>query len=137
LVVPGDAKGLATMDANGDGRPDFVVAMNNDAAVVMEHQEATGRLIAVRLIGRSGNPTGVGARVHLTLADGSVQTAEVAAGSGYLSQSTAALSFGLGSSGGVRSIDVRWPDGTTTRLDNPTVQKQYTIRQSDVPFVRR
>ena len=41
-------------------------------------------------------------------------TAEVQAGSGYLSQSTNALTFGLGSNGGVKSIKVVWPDGSSS-----------------------
>jgi hypothetical protein len=47
--------------------------------------------------------------------DGWTQTAEVAAGGGYLSQQPATLYFGLGRDGRVTAVEVRWPDGTASR----------------------
>ena len=56
--------------------------------------------------------TAIGAKVVVQLDDGTMQTAEVHAGSGYLSQSTATLTFGLGESATVKEIQVHWPDGS-------------------------
>ena len=58
-----------------------------------------------------GNPTAVGARITVELADGSTQTSEVYAGSGYYSQSTAACFFGYPEANPPRHIRVRWPSG--------------------------
>jgi hypothetical protein len=116
LVVPGDAKSVVINDLNGDDWPDVVVGVNDSEVLAFEHQRVEGRRLAqVRLVGRAGNPTAAGARVTVTRSDGRKQTAEVHAGSGYLSQQSPSLWFGLGSNARIASIDVRWPDGQSTR----------------------
>jgi hypothetical protein len=115
LLIPGDGKSLAVTDFNGDGWVDVLVGLNNaplHAFFNLGHPD--GRPFVVTLGGRTGNPTAVGARVTVLLADGSRQTAEVSAGGGYLSQSSAALGFGLGRSGWAERVEVRWPDGETS-----------------------
>jgi len=72
------------------------------------------RPVTVKLKGRAGNPTAIGARVSLRTSDGLAQTAEVSAGGGYLSQQSATLWFGLGESAKIAAIEVRWPNGETT-----------------------
>lgn len=115
LVVCGDAKALAVSDFNGDGWPDFLVTRNNDTTLAFQNRGVAGRnALRVRLRGSPGNPSAVGARVTLELSDGSSQTAEVQAGSGYASQSTAGCFFGYPDSNPPKAIRVRWPDGTET-----------------------
>jgi len=114
LVVPGDAKSLTVNDLNGDQRPDFVVGVNNGEVMAFENRSTRGRPFAVRLAGGPGNLTAVGARVSIHLFDGVVQSAEVSAGGGYLSQNGGQLYFGLGNSQ-VEYIEVRWPDGSTSK----------------------
>ena len=43
------------------------------------------------------------------------QTCEVAAGSGYMSQSSSACFFGYAEGNPPRQITIGWPDGRTTR----------------------
>jgi hypothetical protein len=118
LIVPGDAKALAVIDLDHDGWPDFIVSRNNDTTLAFRNQGVTGRHgLRVVLRGPAGNPTAVGARVTLELADGSKQTCEVCAGSGYYSQSSAACFFGWPESNPPKAIHVRWPSGGTT--DHP------------------
>ncbi len=115
LAVPGDAKGLATCDLNRDGWPDLVVTQNDDELLAFTNQRRTGpRPLSVRLRGKSGNPDAVGARVSVVSSDGITRTAEVYAGSGYLSQSAPRLYFGLGGEAEVMEIRVRWPGGHTS-----------------------
>ena len=59
----------------------------------------------------AGNPHAVGAAVTVVYAGATQQTAEVYAGSGYLSQSAPTLFFGRGDA---MEIRVRWPGGGTT-----------------------
>ena len=115
FVVPGDAKGGAVADFDGDGWPDVAVAINDGQLRIFRNTGVTGnKPLTVRLKGPSGNPTGVGALVRLTTRSGRVQTQEVLAGSGYLSQSSSRLFFGLGESDPPVEIRVRWSDGSTT-----------------------
>src|SRR5690606_18919281 len=50
LVVPGDAKGLATLDLDGDHRHDLLLGINNDRPAAFVNRASTsGHLLAVRL----------------------------------------------------------------------------------------
>jgi hypothetical protein len=119
LLVPGDAKALVVLDLDGDGWPDFLLTRNGAAA---------GRhALSVRLRGPAGNPTAVGARVSLELADGSTQTLEVQAGSGYYSQSSPACFFGYPDGNPPRRLNIRWPDGTTATQPVPPAATTITV----------
>ena len=114
LVVPGDAKALAVADLGGGG-PGFVVTRNAGTVLAFRNTGVTHRSpLRIVLHGGSGNPTAVGARVTLEGADGSRETAEVAAGSGYLSQSSAACFFSYDPAKPPLGIRVRWPSGANT-----------------------
>jgi hypothetical protein len=64
-----------------------------------------------------GKSAAIGARVAVQV--GSLrQIADVAPVKGYLSQHDPRLHFGLGAAARADSIEVRWPNGKTTRLQN-------------------
>ena len=116
FVVPGDGKALVAMDFNQDGWPDLVASRNNETALRFRHgQPVDLRPLRVTLQGPPGNPTGIGAHLTVTYADGSTHSAEICAGSGYYSQSAPAAFFS--SSSPPRSLAVRWPDGSTSQHD--------------------
>ena len=83
--------------------------------------------LRILLRGPAGNPTAVGARITVELADGSAQTSEVYAGSGYYSQSTAACFFGYPDSNPPKKIRVRWPSGLTTEHGFPPGSSTLTL----------
>jgi enediyne biosynthesis protein E4 len=116
VVVPHASTAATLTDYGADGRPDVLIATNASYIQAFENANKGGKPLAVRLAGKSGNPTAVGARVSLTLADGRRVTQEVHAGSGYASQSSATLFFGLGTST-AKSIAVTWPDGHKSEHD--------------------
>jgi hypothetical protein len=118
LVVTGDAKALAVLDLDEDGWPDFLITRNNSITLAYHNKGVPGRhSLRILLHGPAGNPTAVGARISVELVDGSTQTSEVYAGSGYYSQSTSACFFGYPDSNPPKHIRVRWPSGITTRYD--------------------
>ena len=115
LVVSGDATALAAMDLNGDGWVDFAIATNDGPMHFFQNNGSErNRSFSVRLRSKKGNSSATGSRVIVELVDGSAQAAEIYAGSGYLSQSTDTLFFGLGESGEVSRVIVRWSDGEET-----------------------
>ena len=137
LVIAGDAKGLAVTELNGDGWPDLVVGINNGEVAAFEHQGPTdGRLQTVRLAGPPGNPTAVGARVTVDATHAPSQTAEIHAGSGYLSQSTSDLTFGLGPKGLVARVQVVWPDGSRSSHAPGEAAPIMVIRYADAERTR-
>jgi hypothetical protein len=124
LLVPGDAKALVVLDLDRDGWPDFLVSRNNDDTLAFRNNggqsqggaRVVGRKsVRISLRGPVGNPDAVGAKITVELADGSTQTSEIYAGSGYYSQSTAACFFGYADANPPRQIRVRWPSGATTQ----------------------
>lgn len=123
LVVPHAATAATFTDYDGDGRADVFLATNNSYVQAFDNAVGKGKPLAVKLKGEAGNPTAVGARVTL-VHDGGRVAQEVTAGSGYASQSSATLFFGLGA-GKAKQLVVRWPDGEETTktdgLDGPVV----------------
>jgi hypothetical protein len=118
LVVPGDAKGLALLDRDGNGLPDFLVTRNNATTLFFANSGVRGhRSFAVRLHGSKANPAALGARVEVRFGEKTAGIAEVYGGSGYWSQSAPELFFGDpdGAEGSSRAtVTVRWPSGKKT-----------------------
>ena len=119
-VVPGDAKAVAAIDLEGDGWPDLLVTRNNGTTLAFRNRTVAGRnSLRVALRGPAGNPNGVGSRLSAVSGDGSTQTAEVQAGSGYFSQSAPGAFFGSTTANPLAHIDVRWPSGASSRHGVP------------------
>ncbi|CAN5218541.1 VCBS repeat-containing protein [soil metagenome] len=115
LVVPGDATSASLADIDGDGHPELFVAVNDGPIHAFRRAGNNApRGLAVELTGTPPNRHAIGARITALLEDGSTQTAEIHAGSGYLSQSAPVVYLPRAT-----KILVRWPDGseTTTPVD--------------------
>ena len=131
LLVTGQGMALNTVDLDQDARPDLVVTINNDKMRAFMNRQNDRRAISVRLAGRPGNLTGVGAQVTITSESGQATTTEVYGGSGYLSQSSGELFFGFADGDSPKEIMVRWPDGeVTTRLIDQK-ESRLVISRSD------
>ncbi|HWL15728.1 MAG TPA: CRTAC1 family protein, partial [Opitutus sp.] len=134
LVVPGDAKALAVLDWNQDGWPDFFITRNRLPSLAMENRGRPARHpLAVRLRGAPGNAAAIGARVELETTDGRRQSAEVFAGSGYFSQSSATCFFGWTDDAAPRRIHVRWPHGHETTADVAAGVARFEIALPTAP----
>ena len=118
VIVPGDAKSLGIVDFGGEGRPDLVFGMNQAAPVILmnEADANKGAPLVITLEGKPGNHSAIGARVTVEVEGLPKQTAEVAAGSGYLTQTTSDLFFGWGpvKEDATAKVTVRWPDGAVS-----------------------
>ncbi|MGY8690723.1 MAG: ASPIC/UnbV domain-containing protein, partial [Verrucomicrobiales bacterium] len=119
FVVPGDGKSLTRTDLNGDGVPDLVAGQNNDRLLAFQNDASSKAYVSVRLQGKAGNSSAIGSKLTLHLQDGSKATAVVDGGSGYLSQSSAEVFFGLGLKK-PKELTIRWPDGNESLHDVKT-----------------
>ena len=63
----------------------------------------------------------------LELADGSTQTSEIAAGSGYYSESSPACFFGYPQASPPRRLRIRWPSGASSTQDLPRAPAGPTL----------
>ncbi|MCI0539943.1 MAG: FG-GAP-like repeat-containing protein [Verrucomicrobiales bacterium] len=133
FIAPVDSRALGLLDLNSDDQPDLLLAAN--AGEVRAFESLAGALptslhpLTVRLKGRPGNPNGVGARVELKFSDDSHRIAEVHAGSGYLSQSSATLYHLHRGSPGPVQITVRWPTGESSTFTEPNPAGKIAVTQ--------
>ncbi|HEU5079093.1 MAG TPA: FG-GAP-like repeat-containing protein [Opitutaceae bacterium] len=129
LVIPGDGRALASLDVDYDGAPDLMVTRNQQPALVFRNTKSTVRhWLNVRLVGAKGNSNAIGARLSFEPADGSRQTTEIYAGSGYFSQSPARATFGWPENTQPARVHVRWPDGRETVRTVPPSAKLVVVR---------
>ena len=120
-----DARGMATADFDNDGDLDIVTNNNPGdsgraelarATILRNNVGARRNWLAVELEGTESNRDGVGALVTVETG-GEKQVRQVAAGSGFASQHSARLYFGLDDETQVSALTVRWPGGRVERFE--------------------
>ena len=123
------SRGLAVGDLDNDGRLDVVINDLDGSPQILHNQIAgAGNWLLVRLKGRGMNTGAVGALV-VARTGALVQRRLVQSGSSYISQEDKRLHFGLGKAGEVDSVEVTWPDGTTTKMQNVKANQVIEIEQ--------
>ena len=111
LIVPGAGTSLTISDLNSDGRPDYVVGVNNDGLISFENQSQENFTV-IRFPQLTKKQNYIGAKIEVFFMDNSVQLHELYAGSGYLSQSAPNLFFISNEKElRVKRIEIRWSDG--------------------------
>ena len=123
------SRGLAVGDLDDDGRLDVVINDLDGAPQVLHNElPEAGHWLLVKLKGKGGNTDAIGAVV--TVKAGKLTMIRlVQSGTGYLSQDDMRRHFGLGAQAQADSLEVLWPDGTTTRLENVKADRVVEIRQ--------
>ena len=85
--------------------------MNGPAEVWHNTSPNSNHWLLLNLHGTKSNRMGIGAKVRLTAADGSVQYNHVTTSVGYACSSDPRVHFGLGASASAKEIDIVWPSG--------------------------
>lgn len=126
-----DSRGIALADWDHDG--DLDVWMSNRTGPRLRFLRndlgSSGKSLALFLAGdpaRGVNRDAIGSRVEVVTSSGR-QIRTVTAGSGFVSQSTRWLYFGLGDET-VESVIVRWPNGERQMLNGTEPGGRYMIR---------
>jgi len=130
-----DSRAYALSDFDHDGRMEFVLKNRTgpQLRILRNDLEGLGNSIAVRLQGRASNRDAIGSIV--TIESGAPrQTKFISAGSGFASQHTKELFFGLGEATEVISVSVRWPTGVTERHDHVPVNHRVEIEEGGKSF---
>jgi hypothetical protein len=116
----GSRAGLA-LDLEGDGDLDLITAeFNSEPQVLISNlseKKPSLNFVKVKLVGTKSNRDGLGALVTVHSESGP-QVQLHNGKSGYLSQSSMPLYFGLGEDTSIISIEVQWPSGLKQKLEN-------------------
>ena len=129
-----DGRAFALADFDGDGRQEICLK-NRNAPQLRLLKNVVERLppsIAFRLRGVRSNRDAVGASVTVETAAGP-QVKFLQAGSGFLSQHSKELFFGLGGASGPVQAAIRWPSGLMQRLPDLPPDHRIWVDEGAAP----
>jgi len=137
LSIEADCRSVVSADLDLDGRADLLV-VEKEAG---DDRQRDGQIRLVRnLTPSENNWIGLhletkadqiiwGARVRVHHVDGAMQELPVVTGDSWKAQHGTSVHFGLGKAEAAR-LEVIWPNGKVTRIDQPAVNKYHTLEAS-------
>ncbi|MCH2133558.1 MAG: CRTAC1 family protein [Phycisphaerales bacterium] len=132
LVTPIVGRGAAFADIDADGDLDVIVTQAGDRPLLLRNDQSLGHhWMRLKLEdSTSGNRSAIGAWIDLT-ADGITQRRQVMPTRSYLSQVELPVTFGLGESTSIESVQVTWPDGQVQEVPvaGLSIDRQHTIQR--------
>ena len=135
LDFPEDSRAFATFDFDRDGDLDIVLKNRNSPQLRLLRNDLPlyHHSVAFQLEGSRGNRDAVGARLVLETA-GRKWTKSVRSGSGFLSQPTRIVYFGLGAETVIRGLTVFWPGGEAQRYEKLPVDHLIRLKEGKAGF---
>ncbi len=140
LLRPRVSRGAAAGDFDNDGDLDLLVSNNGQTAQLLRNEGGNANhWVEILLIGTKSNRDGVGARLKLTAGD-VVLYDQRKGGTSYQSAPDPRLHFGLGRKTKVDSLEILWPSGLVTRLQDLPAGRIITVEEGkgvvERPFPR-
>jgi tetratricopeptide (TPR) repeat protein len=129
-----DSRAFAVTDWDGDGNLDVLLKSRLGPQVKAFQNDSAGdrKSMAFKLVGTRSNRDAIGARVEL---NGKVKF--VQAGSGYCSQHTKVLYFGLGTSSDTHTVRIQWPSGLRQEFRGLAAGYRYEITENALGLRRQ
>ncbi len=130
-----DGRSFAVADFDHDGRQEVFLKNRNgpQLRLLKNVAEQLPPAIAFRLRGRKSHPDAIGAAVTVETGSGS-QTKLLQAGSGFLSQHSKEMFFGLGPAKGPVKAAIRWPSGLIQHFNDLTANHRVWIEEGVATF---
>jgi tetratricopeptide (TPR) repeat protein len=131
---PEDSRSFAVCDFDNDGRPDIILKsrLGPQLRVLQNNCAGERKSIAFRLQGTKSNRDAVGARIEV---DGQVKWLD--AGSGFLSQHSKRILFGLGTKDLATLVRVKWPSGEVQEFRNLPAGNTYVLTEGSSELARQ
>jgi hypothetical protein len=133
------ARGLAVGDFNNDGALDVLVAINNDAPLLLKNLAGRhNHWLGVKLLPRRANPDAVGALVTWQSGDLKRSLSKTGAGS-YLASHDPRLILGIGARPKIDWVEVAWPEpsGRVERFVDLPIDQYTTLVEGHGSAVRK
>jgi hypothetical protein len=121
-----DGRSVSVLDYDRDGCPDILLRNYRQPAQLLRGRRLGGHWLQVKLVGTRSNRDAVGARAVAVTGDRR-QLREVAAGSGYLGNSSLVQHFGLGAATRVDRLEIAWPSGLRTELRDVAADRRVVV----------
>jgi hypothetical protein len=127
--LPRVSRGAAIGDFDNDGDLDILVNNCGQAPQLLRNDGGNANhWLEIFLIGTKSNRDGVGARVRVSAGD-LVLHDQRKGGMSYQSAQDPRLHFGLGQHSSVDVIEIFWPSGVKTRLENIRADQIVAVRE--------
>jgi enediyne biosynthesis protein E4 len=136
--LPRVSRGAAIVDFDNDGDLDILVNNCGQAPQLLRNDGGNkNHWLEIFLIGTKSNRDGVGARVKVSAGDLTLYD-QRKGGMSYQSAQDPRLHFGLGPHSSVGAIEIVWPSGSTTELQNIKSDQIIAVKEGtgiiDRPF---
>jgi len=135
LDFPDDSRAFVLADLDRDGRLELILKNRNAPQLRILHNtmKELGNAVVFRLRGTKSNRDAIGASITVE-AGSHRQTKFLQAGSGFLSQHTKELFFGIGSTRGNIRATVRWPSGVSQTFEQLPVNNRIELQEGAQNF---
>ena len=134
LDFPDDGRGLAVVDWDQDGDLDLWFSNRTGPRVRFLRNDSNSKnsYVAFRLRSESANPDAIGAEVELFFKgeDDERHIRTLRAGSGFISQSSKWVHFGVPEGREISHAIVRWPAGESSEHRGVTAGQRWTLRDT-------
>ncbi|MBC7650814.1 MAG: CRTAC1 family protein, partial [Deinococcales bacterium] len=133
FTTPSFSNTVAYADLDNDGDLDMIVNNENQPAFIYKNnarQLNNNSYISVSLKGNGGNTFAIGATIKIYQGN-QIFSREVEPVRGFQSSVDYKQTIGLGKASKVDSMVITWPDFSTTTYNNPRLNKNYALLQSD------
>ena len=124
----GPGEGATWGDYDNDGDLDLYVVNYNQSNKLYRNNGDSNHWIIIKPVGTTSNRAGIGARIEVTTGT-STQIREVDGGSGFCSQDSLWVHFGLGSNERIDTLKIKWPGGKVQTLSNITTDQILPITE--------
>jgi len=124
----GPGEGATWGDYDNDGDMDLYVVNYRQSNKLYKNNGNSNHWIIIKPVGTTSNRAGIGARIEVTMGT-STRIRDVDGGSGFCSQDSLWVHFGLGSNEKIDTLKIKWPGGKVQTLFDVTVDQILAITE--------